>query len=68
MGVDIAKRLGLGFEMLKAQREHGVFENVGEIAGVESMTVIHGAGFTRWRSRAQTVQSHAFALSLAYSL
>jgi hypothetical protein len=42
MGVDEAKRFGLFLEMLKAQGQDRVLEQIGEIARVESVSVIHG--------------------------
>ena len=41
--VEIAQRRVLAHQVCEDAREHRVLEDVGEIAGVEGMAVIHGA-------------------------
>ena len=47
MGVDDAEGLFLGAQMDEHAGEHRVLQHIGEISGVEAVTVIHGRLFER---------------------
>jgi hypothetical protein len=44
MGVDNAERGGLLAQMHQHAHEHGVLDDIGEVAGVEGMAIVHAGG------------------------
>ena len=41
MGVDDAKRTGLAVQMREHAAQHGVLHDIGEVAGVIGVTIVH---------------------------
>ena len=65
MGVDEAERRRLGLQRLDQRQQHGVFEDVGKVAGVIGVAIVHG-GHGKVSDKALTIARRGMARIAAW--